>query len=286
MGIYDRDYNRPNPYDQHYSMGGGFRGLPPVVKWLLISNFVIFIAKYVVFKDLMPGDPRIKFTILDEYFSVLPASLGYSLQIWRLITYQFLHSGVMHLVFNMIVLYFMGPFVERAWGSRTFIKFYLICGAAGGIVYTVLARLGVLGIGPMVGASGAIYGLMAAMVIMYPRMKVLLWGIIPMTMYWLCILAVIISLINIAAGKNTGGEAAHLTGLAMGFAYVLYKPKMIQFRMKRSKGNWEKKMQVEKNFQQEVDRVLDKVHREGINSLSNAEKRILQEATRREQQGG
>ena len=105
-----------------------------------------------------------------------------------------------------------------------------------------------------------------------------------MTMYWLVILAVIISFMNIAAGKNVGGEAAHMTGLAMGFAYVLYKPKMIQIRMARSKGNWEKKMKAEQNFQKEVDRILEKVHNEGINSLTPMEKRVLQEATRREQQ--
>ncbi|MHC4551942.1 MAG: rhomboid family intramembrane serine protease [Planctomycetota bacterium] len=276
MGIYDRDYGRPNPYQQQYSIGGGFKSIPPVVKWLLISNFAIFLLV-----NLVPALGNIIYGL----GAVFPESVGNALQIWRVITYQFLHGGVMHLAFNMIVLYFMGPFIERAWGSRGFLKYYLICGAAGGIVYTVLVLVNVLKLGIMVGASGGIYGLMAAMVIMYPRMKVLLWGIIPMTMYWLSILAVIFSLLNIAIGKNVGGEAAHLTGLAMGFAYVLYKPKMTQFRMKRSQGNWEKKMQVEKNFQQEVDRILDKVHREGVSSLSKAEKGILQEATRREQQG-
>ncbi|MHC4926311.1 MAG: rhomboid family intramembrane serine protease [Planctomycetota bacterium] len=276
MGIYDRDYGRPNPYQQQYSIGGGFKSIPPVVKWLLISNFAIFLLV-----NLVPALGNIIYGL----GAVFPESVGNALQIWRVITYQFLHGGVMHLAFNMIVLYFMGPFIERAWGSRGFLKYYLICGAAGGVVYTVLVLVNVLKLGIMVGASGGIYGLMAAMVIMYPRMKVLLWGIIPMTMYWLVILAVIFSLLNIAIGKNVGGEAAHLTGLAMGFAYVLYKPKMTQFRMKRSQGNWEKKMQVEKNFQQEVDRILDKVHREGVSSLSKAEKGILQEATRREQQG-
>ena len=276
MGIYDRDYGRPNPYQQQYSIGGGFKSIPPVVKWLLISNFAIFLLV-----NLVPALGNIIYGL----GAVFPESVGNALQIWRVITYQFLHGGVMHLAFNMIVLYFMGPFIERAWGSRGFLKYYLICGAAGGVVYTVLVLVNVLKLGIMVGASGGIYGLMAAMVIMYPRMKVLLWGIIPMTMYWLSILAVIFSLLNIAIGKNVGGEAAHLTGLAMGFAYVLYKPKMTQFRMKRSQGNWEKKMQVEKNFQQEVDRILDKVHREGVSSLSKAEKGILQEATRREQQG-
>ena len=275
MGIYDRDYGRPT-HEQHYSMGGGIKGLPPMVKWLLISNFVIFIVGYLTYDSFGK--------YFYAYGEVNPSSLANVLQIWRLLTYQFLHADVFHLVFNLIVLYFMGPFVERAWGSKAFIKYYLICGAAGGVVYTLLARLGIPGVGPMVGASGAIYGLMAAMVVMYPRMKVLLWGLIPMTMYWLCILAVIVSLINIAAGKNAGGEAAHLSGLAMGFVYVIYLPRLRQSRMQRSKGNWEKKMAAERDFQKEVDRILDKVHREGINSLSNGEKRILQEATRREQQ--
>ena len=275
MGIYDRDYGRPEGHQPQYSMGAGFRGLPPVVKWLLISNFAIFLLV-----NLIPALGE----YIYRYGSVLPVTLGYALQPWRVITYQFLHGGVMHLVFNLVVLYFMGPFIERAWGSKAFLKYYLVCGAAGGVVYILMVLVHILPAGQMVGASGGIYGLMAAMVIMYPRLKVLLWGIIPMTIYWLVILAVILSLLNIAIGKNRGGEVAHLTGLAVGFLYVLYRPWLTQHRMKRSKGAWEKKMKQEQGFQQEVDRILDKVHREGVHSLSAAEKRVLQEATRREQQ--
>ena len=287
MGIYDRDYARPEGYGQQYSMGGGFRGIPPVVKWLLIINFVVFIVGALVFPASPQNDPRgiIPMTLLERFFSVYPATTGMALQIWRVITYQFLHAGVFHLVFNLMVLYFMGPFIERAWGSKVFLKFYLICGAAGGIVYTLLARFGILEIGPMVGASGAIYGVVAAIAVMYPRLKVLLWGIVPMTMVWLVVLVVILSLLNIASGTNAGGEAAHLTGLAVGFIYVKYKPLLAHFRMERSKGAWEQKMQQRMQFQQEVDRILDKVSREGINSLSEKEKSVLQEATRREQQG-
>ena len=166
MGIYDRDYGRPEGHQPQYSMGGGFKGLPPVVKWLLIINFSVFMVNSLVFPDLVPEDPNVRFTIIDQYFSVLPASTGMALQIWRVVTYQFLHGGVMHLAFNMIVLYFMGPFVERAWGSKAFLKYYLICGAAGGVVYTLLARLGILGIGTMVGASGGIYGLIMAVTLL------------------------------------------------------------------------------------------------------------------------
>jgi membrane associated rhomboid family serine protease len=185
----------------------------------------------------------------------------------------------------MIVLYFMGPFVERAWGSRAFLKFYLVAGAAGGVVYTLLVLLRILPAGMMVGASGAIYGVVAVIAVMYPRMKVLLYGIIPMTMVWLVVLVVIMSFLNIASGKNAGGEAAHLTGLAVGFLYVRYKPWYTQWRMERKKGAWSRKIEHERNFHSEVDRILDKIRRDGIHSLNKREKQILQEATRREQDG-
>lgn len=178
----------------------------------------------------------------------------------------------------------MGPFVERSFGSRAFLRFYLVCGAAGGVVYTLLALLGILPVGPMVGASGAIYGIMAALTVMAPQMRVLLWGIIPMTMIRLVILLVIVSFLMIAIGRNAGGEAAHLSGLGMGFLYVKYQPLLTRWRMERHKGAWARKIEQERNFQSEVDRILDKVHREGVNSLSGKEKRILQEATRREQE--
>lgn len=258
-------------------MGSGFRGIPPVVKWLLIINFSIFLIA-----NLIPNLGK----YIYYYGSVLPESFANMIQVWRLLTYQFLHdpASIWHIVFNMMVLYFMGPFVERAWGSKAFLKFYLISGAAGGVVYTLLVLLGMLQAGPMVGASGAIYGVVAAIAVMYPRMKVLLYGIIPMTMVWLVVLVVIMSFLNIASGKNAGGEAAHLTGLAVGFLYMKYKPWITQRRMERQKGAWAKKVERERNFQSEVDRTLDKVRREGINSLSNSEKKILQEATHREQE--
>jgi membrane associated rhomboid family serine protease len=282
MGIYDRDYNRPESYEQQYTTGGTLSGLTPVVKWLLIVNFVIFVANALVFPSIDPESGHL--TLLDLYGSVFPATPVFALQLWRLVTYQFLHGGVGHLVFNMLVLYFMGPFVERAWGGRAFIKFYLICGAAGGFLYTSLVMMKVMQPGVMVGASGAIYGVMAAVAYMFPRLRVLLWGIIPMTMIRLIILVVIISLLTIAFGQNVGGELAHMTGLGVGFLSVMYKPWLTNLRMKREKGSWTRKIEQEREFLKEVDIILDKVHRDGIQSLSAREKHILQEATRREQQ--
>lgn len=283
MGIYDRDYNRPDGYEQSYAPTGGMGGITPAVKWLLIINFAVFVINALIFPPLDPDAP-IRTTLLDLYGAIFPASAAYAIQLWRLVSYQFLHAGVGHLVFNMLVLYFMGPLVERSWGSKAFVKFYLICGAAGGVVYTLMVMLNILEPGIMVGASGAIYGVMAAVAYTFPHLRVLLWGIIPMTMIRLVILLVIVSLLTLAFGHNVGGELAHLTGLGAGFLYVMYKPWFTNLRMEHQKGAWSRKVDQEREFLKEVDEILDKVHREGIQSLSWHERHVLQEATRREQQ--
>lgn len=274
MGIYDRDYTQdPSQRDGGSYMNFGLGRLGSMVKWLLMVNFAFF---------LLTISGALKQTLF-LWGAVIPENFVTSIQIWRLISYQFLHWDAMHFLFNMLFLYFFGPVLEQTWGSRTFIKFYLICGAVGGVVYTLLAAIGILPVGIMVGASGALYGIMAAVAVLYPRMTVLLYGLIPIKMVWLVTLAVILSMLKFASGENAGGEAAHLSGLAAGFLYVRYKPFFTGFQLQRRKGSWEKRMEQERTFEVEVDRILKKVHDQGLSSLSSREKHILQEATRREQ---
>lgn len=277
MGIYDRDYLQ----DEFGSAGRRVQftmpALPPVVKWLLIINSTIFLVSF-IFRPI--GDAVFGFG------SVYPNSWGYIAQLWRLITYQFLHdlSGIGHVFFNMLMLFFFGPLLERQWGSRRFLKFYLSAGAAGGVVYTLLVVVGLLEALPMVGASGAIYGIFGAVAVLYPHLRVYVFGIIPMSMRAVTILAVVMSLLFMRTGYNVGGEAAHLTGIAVGVLYVLYQPMLSAARMKKNKGSWSKKIDNERAFVTEVDRVLEKINREGLTSLTAREKEILREATRREQQ--
>jgi membrane associated rhomboid family serine protease len=110
----------------------------------------------------------------------IPGPGGRRLQPWRLIGYQFLHSREMfwHIIVNMFGLYFLGPGLERSWGSRKFLAFYLICGASGGILYSLLVRVGLPGGGPMVGASGAVLGVIAACAILFPHI-VLVFFVFP-----------------------------------------------------------------------------------------------------------
>lgn len=275
MGIYDRDYQKETTgKGEYFGTGGLFSNVPPVTRYFLIINILVFVVMYLLgLRDFF-----------DKYFSVHPVSYVNILQVWRLVTYQFLHADILHIFFNMMMLYFLGPILESTWGSRTYLRFYLISGAVGGVVYTLLVLGHVLGAGPMVGASGAIYGLMAAAAILYPHAQVYLFGTIPMRMKTLLIITIIFSVMNFLGGKNAGGEAAHLSGVAAGAVFVYVLPRFTNWRLERSKGAWQRKLEKERAFQGEVDRILEKVHQQGLGSLTRNEKNTLKEATRREQQ--
>jgi len=275
MSIYERDYQKEN-YDRtgYFTSGGPFANLPPMTRYILIINVAVFLVM------LFP--PLYRWITL--LFSVNPESYWNMAQVWRLITYQFLHTGLFHVFFNMLILFFLGPLLEGFWGSRKYLRFYLISGAMGGVVFTLLVLFNILPAGPMVGASGAIYGLMAVTAVKFPRMQVYLFGIIPMNMVTLLGLSALISAMNFLSGQNAGGEAAHLTGMGVGLFYAYVKPRITSLRMNRSKGAWQRKIKQQQDFEAEVDRVLEKVHQSGIGSLTTKEKKILQEATRREQQ--
>jgi len=280
MGLYDRDYTQADFEPQFRSGPYARMAMPkitPVVKWLLIINIVVFLFTFLI----KPLGAFIFF-----WFSVFPATLGMTLQLWRQITYQFLHANPWHIFINMLILYFFGPMLERLWGSKKFLTFYLVCGAMGGLLYPFLVRVGWLGAAPLVGASGSILGMLAAGGILFPNMMVYVWGVIPVKLRILAIIFAAISIITLLRPdqfENAGGQAAHLGGMVAGAVYVFSQSWRDKFRLKLRSGSWEKKMTTQRNLQAEVDRILEKVHSEGIQSLTMKEKRILRQGTRAEQ---
>jgi len=279
MGLYDRDYTQAD-FEPKFRSGPYMRmampKITPMVKWLLIINVAVFLLTFLI--------PPVGVFIF-HWFSVYPATLGMSLQLWRQITYQFLHANPWHIFINMIVLYFFGPMLERFWGSKKFLTFYLVCGAMGGLLYPFLVRVGWLGAAPLVGASGSILGMLAAGGILFPNMMVYVWGVIPVKLRILAIIFAAISIITLLRPNqfaNAGGQAAHLGGMIAGAVYVVSQSWRDKFRLKLRSGAWEKKMTAQRNLQVEVDRILEKVHSEGIQSLTMKEKRILRQATRAE----
>jgi membrane associated rhomboid family serine protease len=279
MGLYDRDYTQADFQSQHRympQMRMHFPKLTPVVKWLLIVNISIYIVS--VLTSLGP--------YIYEWFQLDTTSTGRAFQLWRLISYQFLHSPrlIFHIIFNMLGLYFLGPTLERYWDSKRFGVFYLGCGAAGGLFFMLLVSIGFLPSGTMMGASGAVLGLLAACAILFPQFVVIL-VIFPVPIRLAAAILTIAYIFLVLTGsENAGGHACHLAGMAAGAAYVLSGPWRNKIKAKMTAGQrWQKKIEKQRNLQIELDRILDKVHKDGIHSLTSKEKKILRQATKAEQ---
>ena len=279
MGIYDRDYSRPD-YEQQQgppNLQMRFPQLTPVVKWLLILNVGIYLLGIII-------EPL--GLLIYEWLSVDSTNLSRSLQLWRLIGYQFLHdpTNPWHIILNMVGLYFLGPTLERFWHSKKFLYFYLTCGAAGGMFYLLLANLGVVHPGFLVGASGAILGMLAACAILFPQF-VVFFLFFPVPIRIAAVILTFLYIMNIFSGTaNAGGDVAHLAGMAVGAGYVYLWPRLKnRYKPASPSDDWEKRFKAYSELQKEVDRILVKVNEQGIASLTKKEKKILEEATKLEQ---
>jgi len=275
MGLYDRDYTQANFRSQFHNapqMRMTFQRITPMVKQLLIINVAVYFLQIL-------GAER----VLGEWFSLYPVSLSVALQLWRLVTYQFLHGSVLHILFNMLGLFFLGPTLERHWGSKRFLVFYLGCGAAGGLFYLLLVAINFLPALPMVGASGAILGMLAACAILFPHFVVFIF-LFPVPIRVAAIAFTVIYLIAIITrGANAGGDAAHLAGMVAGAIYVFSQGWRAKLRLKIQSSRRQKKITTERNLQVELDRILQKVHASGIHSLTPKERKLLRQATEAEQ---
>jgi len=281
MGLYDRDYTQADFQSQQ----GHFRYAPqmriswpkitPVVKWLLIINIGIFLAGIMI-KPLG--------VFIYSSFQLDPR-WPRALQLWRLISYQFLHDPdwYWHIFLNMLGLFFLGPTLERHWGGKRFLSFYLGCGVAGALFYLFLVAVGFLPARGMVGASGAILGMLAACAILFPHFVVFIF-LFPVPIRVAAVsLTALYFLLVVTKADNAGGHAAHLAGMAAGAAYVFSQSWRDRFRSKIQAGHREKQMSAQGDLQIELDRILKKVYDTGIQSLTHREKKTLREATKSEQ---
>ncbi len=263
-----------------------------VVTWLIVANVAVFFVDAVVRR--LGGNPSLAFGL---------SLLGIKkLHFWQLLTYMFMHAGVWHLVCNMIGLYIFGSEFERAFGRDRFLHFYAICGMVGGLAYLALAAINpwYLNIS-LVGASGAVYGLLIAAIIFFPHIRVILI-IFPMPIRVFGLIVAGILLLQLISGNvsNPGGEVCHMAGAATGIAmfYAWGIMPRIRFgsggrtaglpfgggRPRRSQGAWARKRKALAEEQADLDRILAKVHDQGLQSLTRKEKKTLARATKRQQE--
>ncbi len=270
MSWYDRDYYR-EPSSGFGGSGMSF-GFPPpskYVKYLLIINIAVFILQ-----AIFRGRIEAAFALLS--FRSLDVSV-----VWRIVTYQFLHGGTFHLLFNMLGLYFFGPPIERLWGSKKFLAFYLGCGVIGGLAYLALSAItGTAAF--LIGASGAVLGLLAACAVLFPQMMIILL-IFPVPIRFAALLLAGIYALNVISAGNLA-DACHFGGMLAGFIYTYYQPMLEDISRKRYWERQERLSKQEIEDQRKIDEILEKVHRDGINSLSWREKRTLKKITQRQRE--
>lgn len=202
---------------------------------------------------------------------------------WTAVTYMFMHGGFTHILFNMIALYFFGPRVEERLGSNRFITLYFLSGISGALTSSIFAPYS-----PIIGASGAVFGVMLAFAHFWPRAQIYIWGILPIEAWLLVIAAVALSLFSGFTG--TGGAVAHfahLGGFAGAFLYIKYLDARVGSRRfkraatprvaDRSLANWKKvdTSKVHEVNRDELNRILDKISSRGLGSLTPQEKAFL-----------
>ena len=149
---------------------------------------------------------------------------------WTAFTYMFLHAGLFHLAMNMYTLWLFGPRLEHLWGARGFALFYVWCGLGGAVFHALFG-----GLAPMVGASAAIFGVMLAYAMHWPRDEIYMFGVFPMRV---ATLVLILGALNLVMGAQAGGSGvayfAHLGGFAFGFLY-LRKPQHVSIDQLRQR---------------------------------------------------
>ena len=277
MGWGDRPYST-GPQGPRYGGGGISFGLPrltPVVKKLLIANLAIFVLAAL---SRRVGGPIYEWGCMNVG-AVLHG------QIWRLVTYEYLHVGTWHILLNMLGVYFLGPPLERHWGGKPFFIFYTAGGVLGALLYMALVGVSFLPDGVMIGASGCVLGILGACAVLFPQFQII-FLFFPVPIRFAAVLLSAIYVLNILSkGVNAGGDAAHIAGLAFGVLWPLYGERFWgKYQAVRRHTTWEKKQQAGRREKEDLDRILRKVHQQGIGSLSGQEKRFLAESTKRQQQ--
>jgi membrane associated rhomboid family serine protease len=257
-----------------------FSFMTPWVKRLLIANVVVFVITLAM--------PRVTDLLLFQ-----PASAFY--RPWTFVTYMFVHGGYWHIIFNMITLAFFGPRVEAQLGSGRFIVLYFLSGL-GGALLSFITPMAMI-----VGASGAIFGVELAYAMIWPRDKILIWGVLPVEARWLVIGQTVYS-VYAGFGGYGGGVAhfAHLGGYVAAFIFLKWidhKSPLRSYQRKLDSALYGKKGTLPVGLLgdteelakweaiprdglhsmnlEELDRVLDKARREGVRSLTPDERAYL-----------
>lgn len=215
-------YRNPDYRQYGYRTSGFFLRMPPAVKFLIIANVVIFfiqiIAGLFIPRGLMQTSCGLMPLAFETIFGIVPCLFLNALWIWQPVTYMFLHGGLAHIFFNMLILWMFGSEMEKYWGTAKFIKYYFITGM-GAALLTIAFTYSSVNI--TIGASGAIFGVLLAFGITFPERKIYIWFIIPVKAKHLIIFFAILEFVFAFSYTGDGiGHLAHFGGMLFGYLYL------------------------------------------------------------------
>ena len=295
-------------------MGGGFLSFPPVIKNLLIINGIVFFIQ-LIFDNTIEGR-----VILNKWFALNPINLDgianwpFNFQVWQLITYQFMHGGFGHIFFNMFALWMFGSSIEDVFGSKKFLIFYLLAGISAGLLQLFLSPILGGAYAPTIGASGAVFGVLIAYAMFFPDNLIFLYFLIPVKAKYLIAFLVVIEFLAVDSASSGVAHLAHLGGALFGFLYIMFdKNSYVSLKNVFNKSYFYKsnpnKRDIftnpfnrtaqnnrdvdEANYydlnrkddsevsQTEIDEILDKISQSGYQNLTEHEKKILFQASKK-----
>jgi membrane associated rhomboid family serine protease len=199
----------------------GFPGLTPGVKGILIANVAVFVMQM-----LTPG-----FT---WWFAVSVEGVLAGM-LWQPFTYMWLHAGLAHIFFNMFAVWMFGGVLEQAWGTKRFVRFYLICGTGAGLIILLWNSLTMEPYVPTLGASGAVYGLLTAFSLLWPdRTIMLIFPPIPIKAIWFI---PILFVLTLATSSGNVSHAGHLGGVLVA-AWIMRKQLHGYFNVRSISHRW------------------------------------------------
>jgi membrane associated rhomboid family serine protease len=290
MGIHDRDYYRR---ETARSIGAAY-GVS-FCNWLVAINVIVFVLQVLTVR-WESG--------VTEWLELDPRAVVGGGQIWRLVTAAFCHDpGIgqalpWHLILNLLLLWWFGRDLEQIYGRAEFLAFYLAAAVVSSLAFLGLSLV-LVDPSPMIGASGAVMGVMILFACHYPHRQILLFFVWPVPIRWLVFAYVLFDLHPVLlalGGVPTGGNiahAAHLGGFAFGYLYQRFHWRVLnavpRFSVRRRRRvSQDTKLRVvrdepefESDFDKRVDELLAKVSKQGMESLSSAERSLLMEASRR-----
>ena len=274
MDYWERPYHRQ---PQRFHMFGAGERFSPGVKWLIILNVAVYLLEILFLAGAQQsGNTGGAWERFVWTFGLAPSfvfSRGY---LWQLVTYSFVHdTGIFHILFNMLFLYWFGRSVEGVWGTKRFLLFYVGGAVFAGILYSLVHAIRPSP--PCIGASGAVMAVMMVYALWFPNQMILFMLIFPMRIRTFIMLLIVMETVGWLNPTGNVANMAHLGGLLYGYLVVRSAPGLTQFTSRR---RGRERVSGEDD-EQRLDDILEKIRRDGIGSLRWGEKRFLKKMSRR-----